>query len=208
MRELVVLRHGEGEGNARGIVQGRMDLPLTERGRGQARMAAELLRAHGWVPAHVVSSPQERCIGTATLVCDALGVGPPIADEAFVDLDVGHAEGRTMAELVREHPEVFARSAWQWRFDQVGGESRQQLLDRVAEGLARLPDREPVLLVSHGAVFKAVLNHLLGMSPDWLLDLRMCTVLRLRQKRTAGGRAWAFSELLHAEEWTGSVHGQ
>ena len=108
VRELVVLRHGEGEGNARGLVQGRMDLPLTERGRGQARMAAELLRAHRWVPAQVVSSPQQRCLGTATLVCEALGLEPPVTDEAFVDLDVGQAEGRTMAELVRAHPEVFA----------------------------------------------------------------------------------------------------
>ena len=204
MRELVVLRHGEGEGNARGLVQGRMDLPLTERGRGQARMAAELLRAHRWVPAQVVSSPQQRCLGTATLVCEALGLEPPVTDEAFVDLDVGQAEGRTMAELVRTHPEVFAHAAWQWRFEQVGGESRAQLMTRVAQGLERLPDSESLLLVSHGAVFKAVLYHLLGMKPDWLLDLRMCTVLRLREKRTAGGRAWAFGELLHAEEWTAS----
>ena len=208
MRELVVLRHGEGEGNARRLVQGRMDLPLTERGRGQARMAAELLRAYGWVPTLVVSSPQQRCFGTATLVCEALGLEPPVPDEAFMDLDVGQAEGRTMAELVRAHPEVFARSAWQWRFEEVGGESREQLMTRVAQGLERLPDSESLLLVSHGAVFKAVLKHLLGMQPDWLLDLRMCTALRLREKRTAGGPRWAFSGLYHAEEWTGSVQGQ
>src|SRR4051794_23418853 len=45
--EILLLRHGESEGNAEGRMQGRRDYPLSALGRDQAARAAAFIRATG-----------------------------------------------------------------------------------------------------------------------------------------------------------------
>ncbi|WP_314176512.1 2,3-bisphosphoglycerate-dependent phosphoglycerate mutase [Streptomyces winkii] len=70
-RTLVLLRHGESRGNARGVFTGWIDAPLTARGEEQARQAGQLLRAHGLRPTRAHSSALTRAVRTCALVLAA-----------------------------------------------------------------------------------------------------------------------------------------
>ena len=59
---LVLVRHGQTDANARGILQGHVDLPLSELGRRQARALAPLIPAD----ARVVVSPLRRSARAGT----------------------------------------------------------------------------------------------------------------------------------------------
>jgi broad specificity phosphatase PhoE len=199
VRELLVVRHGESEGNARRLAQGRLPFPLTERGRAQARRVAAVMGALGWRPGHVVSSPLARCLETAGIIAAELGLGEPVADEAFTEIDCGRATGRPFEELEREHPGFFHRPASACR--EMGGESDEDLLGRVGRGLDGLPAGASVLLVTHGAVFKGVLAHLVGLRTHFFLELRNTTCLRLERRRIGTSDVVAWTHFFHAEEW-------
>jgi broad specificity phosphatase PhoE len=202
LRELFVVRHGESEGNAKGLAQGRLPFPLTERGRAQARRVADVMRALGWRPDRVVTSPLARCVETAGIVAAAAGFPAPLPDDAFTEIDCGSATGRPFAELEREHPGFFRRPAPRWLgFSELGGESDDQVIDRVGRGLDRLPAGASVLLVTHGAVFKGVLAHLVGLRSQFFLDLRNTTCMRLERRRVGTSEIVAWTHFLHAEEW-------
>ena len=167
MTELWVVRHGEAEGNAAGIVQGRLPYPLTDRGRAQATTVAQFLDRVGCRPDFVVTSPVQRCVETTAL----LGYPDAATDIAFAEIDPGSAQG-----------EPFEKYAAIEGMDPHGGESVAALYDRVAAGLDALP-KARVLIVTHGCVFKAVLAHLLALDGDYWLGLQYGTCMRVEEKQ-------------------------
>ena len=206
MRELIVVRHGESEGNAKGLAQGRLPFPLTERGRGQARQVAAMVRALGWRPDRIVTSPLRRAVETAEILAGELGSPTPLPIDAFTEIDCGTATGRSFEDLERDHPGFFRRPASQWLgFLEFGGESDEQVVARVGSGLDAL--QGSVLLVTHGAVFKGVLAHLVGLRTQFFLDLRHTTCMRLERRRIGTSEVVAWTHLLHADEWGGGAIG-
>ena len=77
---LILVRHGESTGNASGLLLGRIDSPLTERGVGQARSLAVAVAG----ATRLVSSPLARARDTA----EALGTGLPVEiDDRWIEVD-------------------------------------------------------------------------------------------------------------------------
>ncbi|MGH6609233.1 MAG: histidine phosphatase family protein, partial [Burkholderiaceae bacterium] len=82
------------------------------------------------------------------------------AEPRLRERSFGYFEGLTLDEIAERHPADFAR--WRardpaWQMD--GGESGQQLIDRVLSGLADIAAKHAgrsVLLVSHGGVLDVV----------------------------------------------------
>ncbi|MEW1775584.1 2,3-bisphosphoglycerate-dependent phosphoglycerate mutase [Streptomyces sp. NPDC086777] len=70
-RRLVLLRHGESVWNARDLFAGWVDVPLSERGRDEARRSGELMARAGLLPDVVHTSLLRRAITTADLALDA-----------------------------------------------------------------------------------------------------------------------------------------
>jgi 2,3-bisphosphoglycerate-dependent phosphoglycerate mutase len=68
---LVLLRHGESEWNARNLFTGWVDVPLNDKGRGEATHGGDLLREAGILPDVVHTSLLRRAIATANLALDA-----------------------------------------------------------------------------------------------------------------------------------------
>ena len=85
---LILARHGETPANARRLMVGSIDPPLTDRGRRQARAVAATLPAG----AVVRSSPLGRARETAG------AYGEPDVDERWREVDYGEREGRPAAE--------------------------------------------------------------------------------------------------------------
>ena len=118
---LILVRHGESTGNADGLLLGRIDAPLTERGRDQARSVGPLVRS----ATRVISSPLRRALDTA----EALGTGLPIeVDERWIEVDYGEFDGRPLGAVPDE---VWVR----WRSDPdfrpPGGETLREAGARV-----------------------------------------------------------------------------
>jgi broad specificity phosphatase PhoE len=149
------LRHGETDWNARNLSQGNVDIPLNQTGLGQARAAADLLRNRGI--ATIVSSPLGRARITAEIVGEILE-RPVQIEDGLREVSFGAQEGKPMTDW-------FPR--WidgEWTPE--GAETFAALRARAVAAISRavaLPP--PVLIVSHGALFRA-LRSAMGLQPN------------------------------------------
>lgn len=141
------LRHGETDWNAQGLSQGDIDIPLNETGIAQAHTAAAALRRRGIVS--IVSSPLSRAWDTAMTVAAVLGLDVTVQDD-LREVSFGVHEGTAMAE------------AWfgEWVAGTAtpeGAESFAALRARAAGAVTKaLLHPSPVLVVAHGALFRAL----------------------------------------------------
>jgi broad specificity phosphatase PhoE len=140
------LRHGETDWNAQGLSQGNTDVPLNATGVAQARAAAAVLRNRGI--ASIVASPLLRARVTAEIVGDALRL-PVITDKDLREAAFGVQEGQAMGNW---YPDWIVGA-----FTPAGGEEFAKLRRRAVSALNRATAMPaPVLVVSHGALFRAV----------------------------------------------------
>ena len=190
--EIMLLRHGESEGNAQGRMQGRRDFPLSALGREQAARAGAFLAGHGPFEA-VYASPLKRAFETATIAC-AQGVRPePLIDEDLPEIGAGLLEGLNEAEIRAAHPVFMQRSLTETGdFSDYGGESYADVQARLRRVMARLEARHRegahrVLLVGHGGFHYQLAKALLCEPVPRVCILKMgnCTasMLRLRERR-------------------------
>jgi len=78
MRTLTLVRHGQSLANAGGLTMENKHIPLTDRGREQAALVAELLPL---APDEVLASPFERALHTSTPYCHKVGVQPKLVQQ-------------------------------------------------------------------------------------------------------------------------------
>lgn len=163
--KLILVRHGETEGNVSRTLQGADD-PLTARGRRQAEELAAHLAGRDDV-AHLYASPYRRAFDTASAIGGALGLTPR-PRPALAELDVGRAAGYRFEAWVEAFPqeaERFREEGVDYRWP--GGESGRDLAARVAEEIEGILEThrgggEAVILVSHGGALAWIIAHLLG----------------------------------------------
>lgn len=160
MKTIYLVRHGETDHNAAGLVMGQLDIPLNARGGEQARQVCGFLR--GYPITRVMSSDLGRSLATARPLGEVLGV-PVEPDARLRELGFGAMEGRTLAEYEAEYPEIIAR----WRggdFDAVvpGGEARRSLMARTRAVLDEIRNgsHEHVAVFSHGGPLNAIHTHI------------------------------------------------
>ena len=151
--KLLLIRHGETAWNAEHRIQGQLDIPLSPHGVMQAARLAECLAAEPI--AAVYSSGQSRAWLTAVPLALRHGL-EVIVETRLRERCFGIFEGLTLDEIAERYPTEF--KMWRerdpaWRPE--GGESGQQLIDRVLEAVAEIGAQWPgrtVVLVSHGGV--------------------------------------------------------
>lgn len=154
-------RHGETDWNLQNRIQGQTDTLLNERGREQARELARHLKA-GYEIKTIYTSRQRRARETAEVIGETIHV-TPIVREGLEEISLGRWEGYTWKQ-VREQFQAEYQAWYTNRRYQVppGGESYQQLLDRLLPALAEIFDAhsENVLMVTHSAVIMTLLTYL------------------------------------------------
>jgi probable phosphoglycerate mutase len=181
---LILVRHGESVANAQGLLLGRTDAELTEKGRAQAVAARALV----YDPvAEVRSSPLRRARDTAEL----LALAPTVAiDEDWVEVDYGEFEGEPLGGIPAE---VWRRWQTDRDFRPEGGETLAEVDRRVAAACeelfavdgagARRHDGD-VVVVSHVSPIKAAVAWALGtVDLYWRLHLRTASVTRIGWNR-------------------------
>lgn len=159
MRRIVLLRHGDTEGESRIRFHGSSDVPLSEAGRQQAREAAHALRTE--VFDLVVASTLQRSWESARI---AAGGAQVRLEPDFREVHFGRWEGMTAQEIRASDPVLY--EDWmssEKGFDYPSGESRAAFRERVVRGLERLQasGASHVLAVLHKGVIRIVAEHLL-----------------------------------------------
>jgi probable phosphoglycerate mutase len=155
--KLLLIRHGETAWNAEHRIQGQLDIPLSPLGVLQSARLAECL-ANEPIDA-VYSSGQSRAWLTASPLAAQHGL-EVIAEPRLRERSFGIFEGLTLDEIAERYPAEFRK--WRerdpaWRPE--GGESGQQLIDRVLSAVSAIGTKHPrqtVVLVSHGGVLDVV----------------------------------------------------
>lgn len=160
MGKLIMVRHGESEGNRERRFTTTPDAPLTDLGREQAAMAARHI-AHLFRPRLVITSPYARARETGRIIADALGL-PTEIEPGLYERNFGYLRGQPY-DAVRDDPTFDTEKMWLWRPE--GGESYEDVRARVAPVLERLAARAAdgeLVVVSHGGVMLCCWAHLTG----------------------------------------------
>lgn len=149
-RHFYMIRHGETEANAARIMAGSLDSPLTAQGRNQARAIHTVIETLAIRPRKIIHSHLVRARDTAMIINEALNVAMH-EDPDYAELHAGEWEGVPYEQC----PALLN----QW-VDPPGGEPCDEFFTRIRRAKTRaLQDRdEPVMVVTHGGVFRAFLK--------------------------------------------------
>ncbi|MGW0833728.1 histidine phosphatase family protein [Streptomyces prunicolor] len=165
MGDLFLVRHGETEWSRSGRHTGWTDVPLTAKGRDEARGLVPLIRSHRVGAAF--ASPLQRARETAELI----GLTDVRIDVDLREWDYGGYEGITTVEIQRTRPDWFLFT------DGVApgppdhpGETPEQVGERADRVLAKvdaaLANTEGVVvLVAHGHFLRVLTARWLGLPP-------------------------------------------
>lgn len=165
MTTVLLVRHGETAWNRDRRLQGWAPVPLSERGREQARALGAALADRYRVDA-LTASDLPRARETAALLAERLDVAV-VEDDGWRERDFGVLQGLTYEAFDERHPEYSLSRDDGAAVDArpEGGESLADLRERVLDAWDRLLDAagpdETHLVVTHGGPIYLVLGHLL-----------------------------------------------
>lgn len=188
---LIMVRHGQTDGNSNKRFVGHQDIPLNETGLQQVHSVARRLMTER--PAAIFSSDLQRAYTTAHTIQLAIqeSIKPDPAPELITDrrlreIHFGAWEGLTYSEIEAVYPEVLGR----WEADiyhtaAPGGESLEQLADRVLEFLEYLQQAyagKTVIVAGHGGTFEAMAIKIFGLEGrrSWQFQLNNTGVCEFR----------------------------
>jgi len=177
LTRLILVRHAESE--MKGCYVGRLDPPLSARGRAQADALARQMA--GQSLAAVYSSPLKRALTTAQMIAVPHGLEVSAIAE-LAELDFGDWDGLTYQEIAEIAPQRFNR----WLADPAevrppNGETLLEMSQRVMEvvnGVIVAHPGEMVVVVTHGGPARAIVCHALGipLSEQWRIRQDLAAV--------------------------------
>ena len=185
MSDLILLRHGQSQWNLENRFTGWVDVPLSERGEQEARLAGEQLR--GRRIDKVYTSVLARAIETARLALETAGIGvvPTERDAALNERMYGDLQGMNKAEAAARFGAEQVK-LWRRSYDvrPPGGESLADTAARVMPYWERhlLPDLRAgrnLLVVAHGNSLRALYKYLNHVPDNEIVELNIPTGIPL-----------------------------
>ncbi|MFN3866725.1 MAG: phosphoglyceromutase [Demequina sp.] len=206
---LILLRHGESEWNAKNLFTGWVDVPLNDKGWGEAVRGGELLKAEGVLPDVVHTSLLRRAIMTANLALDAAERHwiPVKRDWRLNERHYGDLQGKNKAETLEQFGEEQFMT-WRRSYDvpppeisddnqysQAGDpryageptpktECLKDVLERALPywDAAIVPDLKAgktVMVAAHGNSLRAIIKYLDGIGDDEIVGVNVPTGIPL-----------------------------
>ncbi|HUD06320.1 MAG TPA: histidine phosphatase family protein [Candidatus Saccharimonadales bacterium] len=152
MRHLYFIRHGLSVTNELGVYSGQTETPLSETGREQSRQAGEILKKLGIDT--IASSPLSRALETAEIIADVLSYPKDkiYVSKLLTERELGVLEGQPYEVGLADDDKI------------KGIELSVDLFARAKNALQWLDslDGETILVVSHGAVGRAIRHSIPG----------------------------------------------
>ena len=164
---LLLVRHGQSEWNASRRLQGQADIKLSEEGRRQADMLRPVIEAIG--PCRAISSDLVRVRETASRISSVT----PEFTEDLREIDLGDWTGKSIPDLMKRDASAYAG----WRagtYTPPSGERWPDFVGRVSKvigGQTQGVSDDNLLVVCHGGVIRALLQHYLDLEPDQIIPV-------------------------------------
>src|SRR5437762_1391897 len=181
MPTLVLVRHGESEWNRENRFTGWVDIPLSERGRDEARQAGEKLRGYHFDKAF--TSVLRRAIDTLEIILDVIGAKnlPVEKDQALNERHYGDLQGLNKAETAQKFGDAQVK-LWRRSYS-VRPPNGESLADTAARVLPYwekhiLPELQAgrnILVVAHGNSLRALVMRLDNLSEEEVVELNIPT---------------------------------
>ncbi|HKR00833.1 MAG TPA: histidine phosphatase family protein [Pyrinomonadaceae bacterium] len=200
---VLLIRHGQSEGNAEGRFGGHTPTPLSVRGRLQAETTARALTAENITA--IYSSDLSRAVETAMPLARLTGLDVEKTD-AFRERHIGVMEGLTFEEAASQHPEQYA-ALIRRDFEHVllGGESYRQMLERAARQLDLAIQHNQggrICVFAHTGTICILALHLMGaldapeLKPVWISTAN-CGISRFELRSDGFIRVLALNDTRH-----------
>lgn len=200
---VVIIRHGQSQGNAEGRFGGHTDTPLSPRGRRQAKATARALASEKFDA--IYSSDLPRAIETATPLARLTGAFLETT-EALRERSVGVMEGLTFEEAAEQHPKQY-QALLRRDFEHVllGGESYRQTLDRASRQLDEAIEQHKggkIALFAHTGTICILILHLMGaldapeLKPVWIATAN-CGIARFELRDDGFVRVLVINDTRH-----------
>lgn len=178
---LVLIRHGESQWNLENRFTGWVDVPLTEKGRQEARRAGEKIRDLHFDKAY--TSVLKRAIDTLDIVLQTIGqTGLPVSyDQALNERHYGDLQGLNKAETAEKYGKEQVH-LWRRSYDVAppGGESLKDTAARTLPYFEThiVPDLRAgknILVSAHGNSLRSIVMHLDKLTREQVLELNLAT---------------------------------
>ena len=150
---IYLVRHGQTDDNFKSIVQGRIDNPLNDVGRGQAKATGLKLKDLNIKFDSIYSSPLIRAKESASIINSVLNVGEVIVDENLTEREFGNLEGLDVSYMrwLVTRPD----------FKKVGYETDEEIISRVKKAVDNISTKgENILIVCHSHTIKSLLVYI------------------------------------------------
>ena len=201
---ILAIRHGETAWNVGGRIQGHLDIPLNDTGRGQAERLARALAEREPLTA-IYSSDLSRALDTARALAGATGA--PLTVRADLrERSFGEFQGLTFDQVSRNRPDDAER--WRRREPEwapPGGESLLVFQERVAQALQALAAENTgnlIAIVTHGGVLDVLYRAAarLGLQDARTWELANTAVNRLLWSPEGGLSLVGWADVSHLED--------
>lgn len=200
---ILLVRHGQSQGNAEGRFGGHTETPLSARGRRQADAAARALASEKITA--IYCSDLLRAVQTAEPLARLTGLEIR-RTTAFRERSVGVMESLTFEEAAEQHPEQYA-ALIRRDFEHVilGGESYRQMLDRASAKLDHAIKKHRggrICIFSHTGTICILTLHLMGaldapeLRPVWVSTTN-CGITRIELRSDGFVRIQAVNDTRH-----------
>ncbi|MDH3605717.1 MAG: histidine phosphatase family protein [Acidimicrobiia bacterium] len=167
MTRLLVVRHGEAEGNREHRFIGQTDVPLTELGSQQVARLTQ--RLAGVEISRVVSSDLRRAADTVIPTAEALGLEVHY-DERLREIANGEWANLVAADVEARWPDLWSRYRQGEDVERPGGESwtdvQVRAVQAIEELVAALDKDDTVLVGTHAGPALGILRWAIGAPPE------------------------------------------
>ena len=164
--QLVLIRHGETEWTEKGLLHGgRLDSPLSPKGRQQATLAARRLEGEDF--AALFSSPQGRAMQTAEILGEPQGLTPEPLD-GLREYKFGWMEGKPKPPFEPDGTGPLLMKPLIALSILLTGERLSHFNRRVLSAVHDIADQHPsdrILVVTHWGVLSQIMAGLLDNDP-------------------------------------------
>jgi broad specificity phosphatase PhoE len=157
MEKIFIVRHGQDQDNAQGILNGHRDTSLTELGKRQAHETASKLVGKGI--STIFSGPQLRHRDTAHIISETLGSLTVTVRDDLVERDFGILTGKPLSDIPTYAKEIIITDGVNYFLDAEGSESFESVFNRARGFLMYLQSQSMdggLLIVTSGDIGKMI----------------------------------------------------
>lgn len=172
MTRLIIVRHGESEGNLKKEFHGQYMSDLTEKGHAQAECTAQFLESFHIDKIYSSDIPRAYSTALHTAKCKGLDI---IKEQGIREIRAGKWEQMKFDDIMVEYPEDY--EIWHNNISECrcpAGESVKELSERVIETVGKLAlenDGKTIMIASHATPIRALICHFGGYPIEHMKNL-------------------------------------